>query len=296
MASIPLHPGNRSGTDGVLPRLSGRLWSPAHRQGTRLDGAAKDRGEKSARRGYWLVAVAALLTALGLSGCQGISSSTAQLRVIDASPDAGLIDSYQNNAALAYNLGFGTMTNYILMATGDYTLAVDKAGTRQTLVAGNQTLAAGKQYTQLIGGGLANLRQTILLDQSTPAPAGEIDLRVVNETTRSGAVDVYLVAGIGLGASGSSKSLSALPLAVNLRAGGDTGYITFPEGSYAVDVVAAGTPLISSTVTLLSGAQVEYASGAVRTIVLIDQQGTNAPHTASTPGVQAILGDDADAQ
>ncbi len=261
-----------------------------------MDGVAKDRGGGSTHRGSWRFAATALLAVLGLSGCQGISSGTAQLRVIDASPDAGLIDAYQNSSALAYNLGFGTMTSYILMAPGDYTLAADKAGTRQTLVAANQTLTAGKQYTQLIGGGLANLRQTILLDQSTPAPVGEIDLRVVNETTRAGAVDVYLVAGIGLGASGSSKSLSALPLAVNLRAGGDTGYITVPNGSYAVDVVAAGTPLISSTVTLLSGSQVEYASGAVRTIVLIGRQGTNAQHTASTPGVQAILGDDADAQ
>ncbi len=105
---------------------------------------------------------------------QGITSTSAQLRVIDASPDAGVIDSYQNSSALAYNLGFGTMTSYIPMSPGVYNLAAEKAGTRQTLVANNETLAANRQYTEIIGAGLANLQQTLLLDQSTPAPSGRI--------------------------------------------------------------------------------------------------------------------------
>jgi hypothetical protein len=178
-----------------------------------------------------------VLAAAGLSGCQGITLSSAQLRVIDASPDAGVIDSYQNSSALAYNLGFGTMTSYIPMSPGVYNLAADKAGSHQTLVANTETLVANKQYTEIIGAGLANMQQTLYLDQSTPAAAGRIAVRVINETT-----------------------------------------------------------LASSTVTLLSGAQVDYASGAVRTVVLIDQQATGAQHNVLTPGVQAIVADDTDAQ
>ena len=245
------------------------------------------------RRATLLAAL--LLAALGLSGCQGISINSAQLRVIDASPDAGTIDSYQNNSALAYNLGFGTMTTYIPMAPGVYNLAADKAGTRQTLVTTTETLAAGKQYTQIIGAGLANLQQTVLLDQSTPAPTGQVALRVLNQTTHPGALDVYLVPL----AAASNKVMSASPLAVNLASGGNTGYINIPEGTYAIDVVPSGTPLTSSTITLLSGAQLEYTSGAVRTIVLINQQAPEPQsdrHATPQPGVQAIIGDDADAQ
>jgi hexokinase len=113
---------------------------------------------------------AVLLAAITLSGCQSISMNSAQLRVIDASPDSGVIDSYQNNSALAYNLGFGTMTSYIPMSPGAYSLVADKAGTRQTLVASNDMLVAGKQYTEIVGNSLVNLQQTVLLDQSTPAP------------------------------------------------------------------------------------------------------------------------------
>jgi Domain of unknown function (DUF4397) len=233
-----------------------------------------------------------VLAAVGLSGCQGITMNSAQLRVVDASPDAGVIDSYQNSSALAYNLGFGTMTSYIPMSPGAYNLAAEKAGTRQILVASTETLAANKQYTEIIGAGLANMQQTLFLDESTPAPAGRIAVRVINETTRAGAVDVYLVPM----ASSFSKGMSASPLAVNLGVGANSGYIDLPEGTYAIDVVPTGTLLGSSTVTLLSGAQVDYASGSVRSVVLIDQQATGVQHTVLTPGVQAIVAADADAQ
>jgi len=235
---------------------------------------------------------AMLLAAAGLSGCQGITSTSAQLRIIDASPDAGVIDSYQNSSALAYNLGFGTMTSYIPMSPGVYNLAANKAGTRQTLVANSETLAPNRQYTEIIGAGLANLQQTLLLDQSTPATTGRIALRVINQTTRSGAVDVYLVPL----ASTPGKGTSSSPLAVNLGFGANSGYIDLPEGTYGLDVVPTGTLLTSSTVTLFSGAQVEYASGAVRTVVLIDQATVGTQHAALPPGVQAIVADDVDAQ
>jgi len=232
-----------------------------------------------------------LLAALGLSGCQGITMSSAQLRIIDASPDAGVIDSYQNSSALAYNLGFGTVTSYIPMSPGVYNLVTEKAGTRQTLVANSETLAPNRQYTEIIGAGLANLQQTFLADQSTPAASGRIAIRVLNQTTRSGAVDVYLVPQ----ASSLGKGSSLSPLAVNLGFGANSGYMDVPEGTYAIDVVPTGTALASTT-TLLSGAQIAYTSGAVRTVILIDQQTSGTQHISLNPGVQAIVADDTDAQ
>jgi hypothetical protein len=227
----------------------------------------------------------ALLALVALTGCQSMTMNSAELRVIDASPDAGVIDTYQNNAALAYNLGFGTMTSYISTAAGPANLTATKAGTRQTLVAGASTLAAGRQYTQIIGSGIANMQQTVFLDQSTPAPSGQIAVRLINEASRAGSVDVYLV-------PLSSRAANTAPIAINLGFGATSAYINVPEGTYAIDVVPAGTTLASSTVTLLSGPQVEYASGAVRTVVLIDQETSSAQH----PGVETIVAADADTQ
>lgn len=235
---------------------------------------------------------ALLLAAAALSGCQSFNTNSAQLRVIDASPDAGVVDAYQNSSALAYNLAYGTMTSAIPMSPGVYNLAAVKAGTRQALASSTDTLAAGKQYTEIIGSGLANLQQTLFLDQSTPAPAGQIAVRVIDEATHSGAVDVYFVPITPL----SGKFTSTPPLVANLGFGSNSSYLNVPAGTYAIEVVPTGTTLASSTVTLLSGAQINYASGAVRTIVLIDQQTIGNQHAALTPAVQAIVAADADAQ
>jgi hypothetical protein len=85
-----------------------------------------------------------------------------------------------------------------------------------------------------------------------------------------------------------------LKLASNLSFGANSGYLDVPEGTYALAIVPAGTVLTSSTTTLLSGAQLAYTSGAVRTIVLIDQETPGPQHTNAT--VQAIIAADADAQ
>jgi hypothetical protein len=251
-------------------------------------GKVRNSGRPPRRAGLFL---AALLGVAGLSGCQGFNMNTAQVRVIDASPDSGLIDSYQNNAALAYNLGFGTATSYISTPTGVSTLAADKAGTRQVLIASTETLAAGKQYTEIVGASLANMQQAFFVDQSTPAPAGQISVRIIDEATHFGDVDVYMVPM----APASGRGASASALAVNLGFGSNSGYISIPAGTYAIEVVPTGTVLASSTVTLLSGAQIAYTSGAVRTVVLIDQESVGSQHIGLAPSVQAIVAADADA-
>src|SRR5215831_2946851 len=88
------------------------------------------------------VGCAALLV-LGalLSGCQGIvnSPTASQVRIIAASPDAPGLDIYQNNVAIAYNLGFGTITSYVPVDPGTYTTSANSAGTKQVLSSNKAT-------------------------------------------------------------------------------------------------------------------------------------------------------------
>ncbi len=244
------------------------------------------------------VAVTLAASAL-LAGCQGIqlgAGSSAQLRVIDASPDAGSVDSYQNNTGLAYNLGFGMITSYMPMQPGAYTLTAARSGSRQTLVSGSMTLMAGRQYTAVEGNIAAGMQQTVYMDQTEPAPNGQIALRILDQVTRPGAVDVYLVPGTG-------KLAFTTPLVTNLSLGGNSGYLALPAGTYAVVVAQAGSSPMSSSATLLSGARISYASGAVRTVVLIDAPTAARPFADTitllpagvlTPAVEAIIAVDAD--
>jgi hypothetical protein len=238
-----------------------------------------------------------LLASLMFTGCQSIqlnANTAAQLRFINASPDAGGIDSYQNNIGLAYSLPFGTVTTYVPMAPGGYALSADKAGTRQTLASSNVILGAGHQYTAILGNIAAGLQQTLYVDQTQPAPSGEIAIRLLDQATRAGAVDVYLV-------PGSGRLAFTAPVATNLSFGSNSEYLSLPAGTYALVVAPAGTSPTSSSATLLSGAQVGYASGAVRTIVLIDSPLALRPFAdpqagVLTPAVESIIAIDSDAQ
>jgi len=139
-----------------------------------------------------VVAIAILGT---LTGCQAIVSSAPQahVRIINATPDAPRLDLYQDSNALAFNLDFGTVTSYIQLAPGAYNITANTAGTRQVLSTAKTTFTTSGQYTVLIGNTAASLQQLTLADQSQPAPPGQTALRFINQATRAGAVDIYLV-------------------------------------------------------------------------------------------------------
>ena len=221
--------------------------------------------------------------AFSLSGCQGIVSTPtlSQIRIIDASPDAPGLDFYEGTSALAYNLGFGTITSYVPINPSTYTFSAKSAGTTTVLASAKATLAPSGQYTILIGDSSASLQELILADQNQAAPSGQISVRFIDQATRVSAVDVYLVPA-GQKLTNVTPVVSGLSLSVN------TGYLNIPTGAYTLVMVPTGTIPTSTTIATYSGAQITYNSGSARTFVLIDQQ------LVTTPGLQVITADDYD--
>ena len=237
------------------------------------------------RRTAAVLGVSGLLLSLPgcamVSGPQNGSQSLSQVRIIDASPDAGGVDVYQGNGILAYNLGLGTITSYVQLTPGSYSILVDTAGTRQQLAIAGGTFAASAQYTVLIGNTSNSLSETILKDQTAPAPSGQVSLRVLDQATRAGAVDLYLIAG-------GSTIATARPILTNVVFGQNTGYFNVPSGTYTLVAVPTGTLPTTATGTSYTGASVTYGAGGAKSIVLIDQQLT------TTPGLQVIIANDYD--
>jgi hypothetical protein len=233
------------------------------------------------KRAVGLASLALLL--LPLPGCQSITGSAAiaEARIIDASPDAPGLDVYQGSNVLAYNLGLGTITSYITFAPGTYGIVVDGAGTRQQLVSAQGTFLNGGQYTVLIGNFLNGLQELILRDQSTPAPSGQINVRFIDQSTRAGALDLYLV-------PSGSTIIQVKPVLTNVTFDINTGYFSVPAGAYTLVALPAGTVPTAMGTTAYTGASVTYQGGAARTFVLIDQQ------LLTTPGIQVVTGDDYD--
>lgn len=206
-----------------------------------------------------LAAVAAVCS-VGLSGCGSLAmdagSSAAQIRFVQLSPGSPELDFHVNGTGAAYGLGFASYTSYLPVSPGTASLSATKSGTAQALVNAQGTLSGGQQYTAVISHGLANLQERVYPDQQTPAPQGEIALRVIDALEGVGAVTVFITPGT----SGTSAPVSTL----NVPSGAASGYLVEPaSGSYTVTAaVAEGVlevPVASVTV--------KAASGAVRTVV-----------------------------
>ena len=231
--------------------------------------------------------LALILAAASLAGCQGISGiqPVSQVRVIDVSPDAPALDIRQNSPAQVfpsslYNVGFGTVSSYMPLTSGAWTSSAFTSGTQQQLAAVRGTFADGGQYTLLTGNIAASLQMTLLHDQSTPAPAGQVELRFLNQATRSGPVDLFLQR------SGNEPG-TLLPLASNAAFGSNTGYIHAPAGTYSLVVLPSGSGANTLVTPRYTGSQLTFPSGSVRTILLVDE-----PSTAHA--LQIITADDFD--
>jgi hypothetical protein len=227
--------------------------------------------------------VAAITILVALTGCQAIVSSAPQahVRIINATPDAPRLDLYQDSNALAFNLDFGTVTSYIQLAPGAYNITANTAGTRQVLSAAKTTFTTSGQYTVLIGNTAASLQQLTLADQSQPAPPGQTALRFINQATRAGAVDIYLI-------PAGQKISAVTPLVAGIAFGGNTGYVNVPTGTYSLAMLPAGTVAAGTIIATYTGPQVTYSAGAARTIILID------PPLVTSPGVKVITANDFD--
>lgn len=219
-------------------------------------------------------AVVSLPLFLSLGGCGQVNGSNstrvAQLRVIDTSPDAGSVDIYLDSTAAAYNLGFGSVSSYFPVAPATYTFTANTSGTRTVLTSVRGTLSANTQSTLLIGNVAAGLQSTLLTDQSQAAPAGQVLLRFINQATRTGSVDVYLVP------SGGTLPTSA-PVLQGITFGQVRPYLSVPAGNYSIYVLPNGTVPVSTTVPLYSGSQLSLPGSSARTLLLLDAQLTVAP-------------------
>jgi hypothetical protein len=214
--------------------------------------------------------------AASLTGCQsiqGTSATSPEVRLVDASPTTinGLgLDFYLNQTPEAYNLGPMAASNYIPIATGTYTASVKADTTTQTLASAGFTAAASQHYTILAGNIAAALELTVIQDQSTPSPSGSVNIRILDQSQSSGAVDIYFVPQGG-------KLTTTNPSIQGLTFDANSGYISVPAGTYEIVVVPTGTIPISTTVTLITGAQTTYAAGDALTLVLLDNPNVTTP-------------------
>jgi len=221
-------------------------------------------------RALALRAAAAAMLSLALAGCQsvaGTSATSAGVRFVDASPDAPGLDFLINKIVQVYNFGYTSFTqNYLGLAAGNYTVAAAASGNdAQPVASTGLGVKNGTRYTVIAGNIYAGLQLTPYTDLSGPAPAGNVSIRIIDQSTATGAVDIYLIPDGG-------KLITTNPLYTALTFTATTGYINVPAGTYTMAVVPNGTVPIATTLTSYTGPSITYAAGSARTFVLYDQK------------------------
>jgi hypothetical protein len=175
------------------------------------------------------------LLSLVLASCGSKSSSNANLRIVDAIPDAPSISvQLGTNSPIVTGMIFQQLTQYMSVPSGSQDFMVSANG--GTSFAINQTLNMGSgSYTYIVYGPIVSATGLLLNENNLPTPnSGTFNFRVTNVAAGIGPVDIYLTpAGTDLNTTSPSVS--------NVAFGGISSIVNVNGGTLELRATATGT-------------------------------------------------------
>jgi len=127
----------------------------------------------------------AMLAAVAITACSDDNNdvtapgTTAQLRVVHASPDAPNVDVLVDNASVLTNVAYKAASDYLPVPSGSRNLKVRAAGTTTVVIDQDATLTQSTYYTVLATGRVASIAPVVLTDDQTNPASGNVRLRLV---------------------------------------------------------------------------------------------------------------------
>ena len=217
--------------------------------------------------------VAALAGTLVLTACDDdddatAPGTTAQLRVVHASPDAPNVDVLVDGSAALTNVPFRTVSNYLSVPSGTRNLKVRATGTSTVVIDQNAAVAQGRAYTVVATGRVASISPLVLEDDLTNPAAGNVRLRLVHASPTAGNVDIYVTAP-------TADISTATPTLSNVAFRAASAYLEVPAGTYRVRITPVGTKTVA-----IDANNVALAAGQIRTAMAVDATGGGTPLAA----------------
>jgi hypothetical protein len=211
------------------------------------------------RRSAWLWLGLLACLALVLVGCGGSgSSTTAQLRILLASPDAPKVNVLVDGKSVAANLVYGNATAYISVQSGSRHVQVVPVSGASPIFDQTLSFASSANQTLLLTGSAASIHPVMLTDGGTTSVAGDGYVRVVNASATMGAADVYIV-------PAGNSIVGVQPVTAGLAFDSDTGYQVTAGGNYVVFMTAPNT-----TQAFLSTGPLSLTAAQNQTVVALD--------------------------
>jgi len=207
------------------------------------------------------VALLLLASLLFSAGCG--SSSTAQLRIMHASPDELNLDVLIDGKIMASDLAYQGNTGYFTLSTGSHKVQLNLTGTSTSVLSASVSLASSTEATLIAYNYAANLTSLVLTDNNTTPASGDIQLRFVQAAPGVGAADVYVVtAGTGIG--GTTPTIKGLAFGSASAYQSLTATSTTTGTGYEIFFTTTGTKL-----AFIDTGSLTFTSGQIRTIVAL---------------------------
>lgn len=165
---------------------------------------------------------------LGASSVSAQSIVSAQFRVVHTVFDAPAVDVYLNGNKAAGGIAFKDIGPRVAVYPGSYTVRVTPAGKSNSLIDSTLNLEAGKSYSFVALGRMADLTTRVLQDDLSPLEPGQTRLRLMHTSPDTPTVDAAIKDGsvlypnLGLGEVSNYFPLSSGPINVEVRPAGTT--------------------------------------------------------------------------
>ena len=212
-----------------------------------------------------LVRVGVLTLALAVSS--GCGSSTARVRIMNASPGEGAITATIGNSSIATSLDYGTASSYATVTSGSVALNVQQASSSNTVLDTTLSLGSNNTYTILVANYSTDVSAVTLSDNNSSPASDQFNLRIVQASPGLQAADIYVV-------SPGTILSSASPTVSDLSFGSASSYLPLAAGTYEVYFTATGQKQ-----AYVDSGPISFSAGEVRTIVALN--GSAGGYTAA---------------
>ena len=205
-------------------------------------------------------------------------SSSSQVRVVDAIPDAPVnVDVAINGknvfTAVSFE-GIEPASGYQKVSGGSTTVEVFQTGTTTAVIPSTSfSLNASSQYTVIATGFYSatqppNVPTAVqFTDNSTAPTSGNVEFRIIHASPSTAAVDIYIIPPLTDVCSVPTKTFTN----INFQAASPS-YASVAPAPYSVIATYAGTCQI-----ILSQDYPQGTAGMISTMVLVDQPGGGLP-------------------
>jgi len=208
---------------------------------------------------YLALALVAFVMSSAIFGCSEDESnpmtpvsSTAQVMVTHASPDAPGVDLLVDGTVVGTNLVFPNSTSYVNVNSGTRNIKVNVTGTSTTVINADVPFEKDKVYSVFAVDSVSNLSAVLTNDGLTAPASGKSHVRFLHLSPNAPAVDVAVTGGPVLFSNRTfNKSVTSTEMA----------FTPVDAGSYNLEVRLAGT---STVVLSLPGINLE--NGKIYTV------------------------------